>query len=122
MINHIGKNETFLSIILYVRSHLTKRGDTEDSPGNNVQHDSEKLHRDSHGRLISLKTFVQRARLATFLTRPRTATSGRNFSNNDLESIDVDYHAQLKNVAAQDHIRHTEVANGGAELPQSTRQ
>ncbi|KAK5630927.1 hypothetical protein RRF57_006642 [Xylaria bambusicola] len=95
----ISKNKTIQSIIRQIRSTGARKGNSDDpvsAPSDTAG--NQRLPAIHKGGLTGLRSFIRRAGFTNVSMKPTSnATSGTSYY--DLESIDVDYHAQLKTTA-----------------------
>ncbi|KAI0191924.1 hypothetical protein F4808DRAFT_443454 [Astrocystis sublimbata] len=106
LITLVSKSKTVQSIIRHIRSTGARNSDGDDSvSGPSDTAESQRLPPIRKGGLTGLRSFIRKAGFTNVPTKP-TSNSTNGPSYYDLESIDVDYHAQLKTTAtAQRPVR-----------------
>ncbi|KAJ2983343.1 hypothetical protein NUW58_g6268 [Xylaria curta] len=91
----LGKSKTIHSIMGYIRSNRAKKGESDLPTSATSDAGKKQLPNVPKGGLTVLKSFIRNARFTSVLTKP-TRNSTNEESYYDLESVDVDYHSQLK--------------------------
>ncbi|KAI1826553.1 hypothetical protein F4861DRAFT_63956 [Xylaria intraflava] len=100
MIKRLNKTTFIISITRYVRSSKTKRSESDLPVSESSNSERNQLPNVPRSGLRGLRSFMQKAGFTNASVKPT-----RNYS--DLESIDLDYHAQLKKATkAQDLAQH----------------
>ncbi|KAI1477678.1 hypothetical protein F4774DRAFT_388204 [Daldinia eschscholtzii] len=97
LIGFLNNNETLLSIIRYLKSDKSRKNSNEDPMSLPSSNSKNQLPRIPQGRLTGMRSFIQKARLTSFSKKATFDGSYGQSNYHDLESIDLDYHAQLKN-------------------------
>ncbi|OTB11606.1 hypothetical protein K445DRAFT_321984 [Daldinia sp. EC12] len=97
LIGFLNNNETLLSIIRYLKSDKGRKNSNEDPMSLPSSNSKNQLPRIPQGRLTGMRSFIQKARLTNFSKKATFDGSYGQSNYHDLESVDLDYHAQLKN-------------------------
>ncbi|KAI0117411.1 hypothetical protein F4814DRAFT_416204 [Daldinia grandis] len=101
LISFLSNNKILLSIVRYFRSGNSGRSSNENPAPLTLDPSENQLPKIPKGRLTGLRSFIQKARLTNLSKKTSTNWSHEQSNYNDIESIDLDYHAQLKNTSAQ---------------------
>lgn len=113
-ITFLSKNEKLLFVLHYLRSSRNKEYSSDTPMSAPLAGKADQLPKIPKARLTGLRSFIQKARLTNSSTKQATAKSDAQSKYYDLESIDVDYQAQLRKENATNRV--TEQARVGKKF------